>query len=73
MTHTAAHKSLEQQISKLAGVPVEMTIRGERSFTFSTEERNEQAADRIAAFFKGQAKAEIVHDDEVGSFVYVEA
>ena len=60
-------------ITKLAGVAVELTIRGDKEFTFSTFERNDAAAERIAGFFRGTAKVEIAHDDEVGSFVYVTA
>lgn len=65
-------KNLEAKISQVAGEPVELTIRGDRAFTFSMEARNDAAAQRIAEFFAGQAKVEIEHDDEVGSFVYVD-
>jgi len=54
------------------GVEVELTIRGDRSFTFSTEEKNEAAAEAIADYFRGSASVNVEHDDECGSFVYVE-
>ena len=62
----------EAQISKIAGATVELTIRGERSFTFSLDEVNEKAAAKIAKFFEGQAAVSVTHDEECGSFVYVE-
>ena len=65
-------KALEAKISQVAGVAVELTIRGDRAFTFSTEERSDEAAQRIAEFFAGEAVVEIEHDDEIGSFVYVD-
>ncbi|AIW01654.1 hypothetical protein vB_Pae_PS9N_00003 [Pseudomonas phage vB_Pae_PS9N] len=65
--------AMETKMSKVAGVAVELTIRAERAFTFSFEEVNEAAADKLAKFFKeGGAKVEVEHDEECGSFVYVD-
>lgn len=60
-------------VSKLAGVQVELTIRGDKEFTFSTFDRNDAAAERIASYFRSNAQVEVEHDDECGSFVYVTA
>lgn len=65
---------LEKKFSTVAGVPVEITHTGGQSFTFATEERNEKAAEKIRAFLiaGGATKINIEHDDECGSFVYVD-
>ncbi len=67
-------EAIAQRVSRVAGVPVEVTLRGGQSFTFSTDERNTQAADRIAAFMRidNRADVRILHDVECGSFVYVD-
>lgn len=62
--------ALENQLTQIAGVPVEVTIRGSRQFTFSFEAVNESAAAAIENFFGGQAKLEVEHDDECGTFIY---
>lgn len=66
-------KALEDKISAIAGTPVELTIRGDHAFTFSVDVGQRGAAQKIAAFFAGEAVVEVVHDEEVGSFVYVDA
>jgi GTP cyclohydrolase II len=72
---TATRKRLlEEHISKIAGAPVSMTIRGLKEFTWSTEDRNDEAAEKIRAYFAAAAKSvTVAHDDECGSFVYVNA
>lgn len=62
----------EAEMSEVAGAAVELTIRSERACTFSFESVNEEAAAKLAKFFEGQAKVEVEHDEECGSFVYVE-
>ncbi|AKI28834.1 hypothetical protein PM404_gp45 [Stenotrophomonas phage vB_SmaS-DLP_1] len=64
--------AMETKMSKVAGAAVELTIRAERAFTFSFESVNEEAAAKLAKFFEGQAKVEVEHDEECGSFVYVD-
>lgn len=67
--------AMEAKMSKVAGAAVELTIRAERAFTFSFESVNEEAAAKLAKlakFFEGQAKVEVEHDEECGSFVYVD-
>lgn len=66
----------QQNLATVAGMPVEVTVRGERAFTFSTAVRNDAAAARLADFFrKGgpDVRVSVEHDDECGSFVYVDA
>ena len=74
MTTIAARKQkIENIISKVAGASVELTIRGDKEFTFSTEEVNHKAASRIEKYFAGQAASIVVdHDDECGTVVYVD-
>jgi len=61
------------QISKIAGHQVEMTIRGDRNFTFSFDAADQAAAQRIVDFFGKDAQCEVAIDDECGTFVYVNA
>ena len=68
--------ALEQIISQIVGAPVEITIRGEKSFTFSTETVVADLGDKIAAFMNEKATLVSVtteHDDECGSFAYADA
>lgn len=44
-------QELEINMTKVAGIPVEITIRGEKSFTFSFEGKNEVAAKKIQNYF----------------------
>lgn len=61
-----------QSINAIAGRQVEITIRGERSFTFSFDEIDHKATEAIKAFFAGQAKIEVAEDEECGTFIYCE-
>ncbi len=65
---------LESDLSDLAGTPVRITIRGKLSFTWSTEDRNEVAAEKLAGFASKYPGATVTvhHDDECGSYVYVD-
>ena len=72
--NAAARKSnLEEIISKVAGAKVELTIRGDKSFTFSTETVTPDLGEKIASYFGGLATVTVAHDDECGTFAYVEA
>jgi len=63
---------LEQTLSTVAGTKVEITIRGEKQFTFSTVEVSKTAAEKIKAYFKYQYKTLTVeHDEECGTFIYM--
>jgi hypothetical protein len=66
-------EALEAQISQLAGMRVELTVRGARSFTFSTFEITERLGDVLTKFFGKLATVRVEHDEECeGSFAYVE-
>jgi hypothetical protein len=75
MTIAARKEALEAIISDVVGAKVEMTIRGKRGFTFSTEEVNRDLEARLKDYF-GAAMVitdptEI--DEECGTFVYMAA
>ena len=59
-----------ESINKVAGREVEVTIRGERSFTFSFDNIDKDATRKICEFFNGQAKIEVQEDEECGTFIY---
>ena len=65
---------LEKQISKVAETEVEITIRGEKSFTFSYEGENQKAENGIKAFFKNAVNSLICDYDEECDYtcIYVE-
>lgn len=44
-------QELEINMTLVAGLPVEITVRGKRSFTFSFEGKNEIAAKKIQQYF----------------------
>ena len=58
--------------SQVASRAVEVTIRGERSFTFSFDCIDRDATAKICAFFLGCASVEVVEDEECGTFIYCE-
>ena len=63
---------LENMMSEIAGAAVELTVRGDKSFTFSTETVCRQLGENIAAYFGPLASVTEDHDEECGSFVYVD-
>lgn len=76
MTLAAAQQAkakLETTLSAVAGYPVEITIRGERAFTFSFDAIDPRAGQKLAAFMGATAKTSIATDAELEmTFVYVE-
>lgn len=56
-------QELEINMAKVAGLPVEITVRGKRSFTFSFEGKNEIAAKKIQQYFAPVA-LEYDYDEE---------
>ncbi len=70
MTNSERIAKLESQLSAIAGVPVEITIRGLREFTFSFESVNQSATDAIVNFFGSQALVKVETDNECGTFIY---
>lgn len=69
------HKAkLEAKFSSIAGHDVEITIRGDREFTFSFDAIDMHAAQRVVDYVGGADSAEIEADDELQmTFVYVTA
>lgn len=58
-------QELESNMTKVAGIPVEVTVRDKRSFTFSFEGKNEAAAKKIQQFF-ACVSLEYDYDEECG-------
>lgn len=56
-------KELENNMSKVAGLAVEVTIRDKKSFTFSFEGENEVAAKKIQDYF-APVSLEYDYDEE---------
>jgi len=44
---------LEAHLSQIAGVPIEITIRDDRKFTYSFDGKNEAAYNRLLKYSKG--------------------
>ena len=69
----AQKSAMEVKISAIAGADVELTVRGDRSFTFTIEGVNQPGARKVMALFSGHAKTWAKHDEECAcSFVYVD-
>lgn len=73
MTAAERKARLEATMTEIVGQPVDLTIRGAKSFTFSTETVDRNLGEVIAAYFGKLATVTTEHDDECGSFAYVEA
>lgn len=54
-TITDRKASFEKTVSQVAGVQVELTIRGDHDFTFSAEGNVREAFDRLARFLGSKA------------------
>ena len=65
-----AKQAMEEKLSAIAGRAVELTIRGDRSFTFYFDGVCEEAAQRLAASVVGE-NVQIDADAELGTCVYV--
>ena len=65
-----AKKAMENKLSSIAGHDVEITIRGDRSFTFYFDAIDPEAAKKLAATAQGE-KIEIDEDPELGTCVYI--
>lgn len=66
----ASKQAIEQKLTAIAGHEVEVTIRGDRSFTFWFDAIDAAAAQRLADTVKGE-KVEIDADPELGTCIYV--
>lgn len=64
-------ENLINTLNQVSGrTDLEITIRGERQFTFSFYEIDKVATRKICDFFKGQAKVTVEEDAECGTFIY---
>ena len=64
-------EKIESNLSKIIGQKVEVTVRGARKFTISTEEVFAGLETACMAFFGNHIHdAQAEHDDETGSFFY---
>lgn len=58
-------------IEKIAGRTIELTIRGDKSFTLSFDCIDKIATSRLVKFFGNACQVE--ENEECGTFIYVEA
>ena len=74
MTSAARKTRLEDQISEVVGAPVEITIRGEREFTFSLPHADQDLEFHLVQFFGPLMTVDSAEiDNECGTFVYMTA
>lgn len=62
MTH--GKTALETQLTGIAGRPVEVTVRGDRKFTFSFDGQCEAAVAAVRRFFGSLARMTSSYDEE---------
>lgn len=72
MTTETRKAAIEARIAAALALPIELTVRGPHSFTISTEELCPELGDKVAEYFGPLASTSTEHDDECGSFVFVE-
>jgi hypothetical protein len=75
MTIQRRTEELAATLTHIVGAKVEITIRGGRAFTFSTESADQNLEARLVGYF-GPLMAldmETEIDDECGTFVYMRA
>lgn len=65
MSTTYRMKAIEASLSKIAGVPVEVTIRGDAEFTFSMDGDHRAAAERLAADIRASGAEAAVEVDDI--------
>ena len=66
-------KSLEETLTHIAGVPVEITIRAIDHYTFTFDGRNDKAMSKLQAFFLGKLNG-YGYDQECNmSYAYYDA
>jgi hypothetical protein len=73
--NTTKTNTVKEVISQVAGIAVDFTIRGEKSFTFHFEGKNERAMNRIANYFlSANAQVESEYDVEIDyTCIFIEA
>jgi len=71
---TDRKSNLEAALKQVVGAPVEITVRGERDFTFSTDRIDQDFEFHLVKFFGAAMTLQSVDiDDECGTFVYMRA
>ena len=65
-------QSVAQAFPWFAGVPVELTFRGEDAVTISYDGSNLRALEAICSAFQGRAAITHAVDEECGTFVYLD-
>lgn len=68
----AKKANMEARLSKIAGTQLEITIRGDKNFTFTFNSVNKAATDKLVKFFNGYSVA-VDADEECGTCIYVDA
>ena len=73
--NTTKTNTVKEVISQVAGIAVDFTIRGEKSYTFHFEGKNERAMNRIANYFlSANAQVESEYDVEIDyTCIFIEA
>lgn len=63
---------MESKLSQIAGTQIEITIRADKSFTFTFDGINKAATQKLVKFFAGY-KISIDEDAELGTCIYIDA
>lgn len=64
---------LSGRLSQISGRAITLRIRGTHSFTASFDGIDADATSRLLTFFASVAACTVYTDDEIGTFVYIEA
>ena len=59
-----------EKVNNIAGRDVEITVRGEREFTFSFFGIDRKSTKALCDFFRNSAAVNVSVDAELGTFVY---
>jgi hypothetical protein len=75
MTVQRRTEELAATLSQVVGAKVEITVRGDRAFTFSTERVDQDLEFHLVGYFGSMMEldAETQIDGECGTFVYMRA
>ena len=72
-TLASRKENLESHLSNVCGLPVELTVRGEREFTLSSDGNCKTQLTRAAEYFGTLAKSSFSYDEECDfSCLYLE-
>jgi hypothetical protein len=68
----AKKAEMESKLSGIAGTQLEITIRGDKSFTLSFDGINKTASEKLINFFSGYTVSRD-EDEELGTCIYLDA